>query len=89
MKNLKELQEEIDNKYNNKDISIRFEGSIRTYFIIENSRSLVTKRTILIGSLEKDNQEIESDLADVEEINISLNIELKMNGNYTIYLYYI
>ena len=89
MKNLKELQEEIDNKYNNKDISIRFEGSIRTYFIIENSRSLVTKRTILIGSLEKDNQEIKIDLADVEEINISLNIELKMNGNYTIYLYYI
>lgn len=89
MENLKELQEEIDNKYNNKDISIRFEGSIRTYFVIENARSLVTKKTILIGSLEKDNQEFEIDLADVEEVNIGLNIELKMNGNYTIYLYYI
>lgn len=89
MEKLKELQEEIEGKYNRKNVSIRFEGSIRTYFVIENARSLVTKRTILIGSLEKDNQEIEIDLADVEEINISLNIELKMNGNYTIYLYYI
>lgn len=89
MEKLKELQEEIEGKYNRKNVSIRFEGSIRTYFVIENARSLVTKRTILIGSLEKDNQEIEIDLADVEEINIGLNIELKMNGNYTIYLYYI
>ena len=89
MEKLKELQQEIEGKYNRKNVSIRFEGSIRTYFVIENARSLVTKRTILIGSLEKDNQEIEIDLADVEEINIGLNIELKMNGNYTIYLYYI
>ena len=37
MRNLKILQEELE-KYNGKDISIRFEGSLRAFIIIENAR---------------------------------------------------
>lgn len=86
MRNLKILQEELE-KYNGKDISIRFEGSLRAFIIIENARCMATYKTLLIGNMEKDNQEFQLDLDEVINIEISKETILYINGNYRIYIY--
>lgn len=86
MRDLKELQAELE-KYNGKDISIRFEGSLRAFMIIENARCMATYKTLLIGNMEKDNQEFQIDLDEVTDIEIGIEIVLYVNGNYRIYIY--
>ena len=86
MKDIKSLQKELE-KYNNRNVSIRFEGSLRTFLVIENARCMATHKTLLIGSIEKDNQEFQLDLDEVMEFEINVEIMLSVNGNYRIYLY--
>ena len=86
MKDIKSLQKELE-KYNNRNVSIRFEGSLRTFLVIENARCMVTHKTLLIGSIEKDNQEFQLDLDEVMEFEINVEIMLSVNGNYRIYIY--
>lgn len=86
MRNIKELQAELE-RYNGKDISIRFEGSLRAFMIIENARCMATYKTLIIANTEKDNQEFQLDLDEVIDIEIGIEIILEVNGNYRIYIY--
>lgn len=86
MRDLKELQAELE-KYNGKDISIRFDGSLKAFMIIENAKCIATYKTLLIGNIEKDNQEFQIDLDEVIDIEIGIQIILEVNGNYRIYIY--
>lgn len=86
MRDLKELQAELE-KYNGKDISIRFDGSLKAFMIIENAKCIATYKILLIGNIEKDNQEFQIDLDEVIDIEIGIQIILEVNGNYRIYIY--
>ena len=86
MRDLKGLQAELE-KYNGKDVSIRFDGSLKAFMIIENAKCIVTYKTLLIGNIEKDNQEFQIDLDEVIDIEIGIQIILEVNGNYRIYIY--
>lgn len=86
MRDLKRLQTELE-KYNGKDISIRFDGSLRAFMIIESAKCMATYKTLLIGNIEKDNQEFQLDLDEVTDIKIGIEIILYVNGNYRIYIY--
>lgn len=54
MKDLKKLSEELE-KYNKKDLSITFSGSLRFSTLIHNSQCMVTQKILLIGNLEYSN----------------------------------
>ena len=73
-------------EYNNKNLYIRFDGSLRTYINIYNAQCLVTKIVLLIGNGDfEDNQELEILTDDIRNITVNANdILLEMNGNYTI-----
>ena len=76
LKDLKKLRDTLK-EYNNKNLYIRFDGSLRTY---------VTKIVLLIGNGDfEDNQELEILTDDIRNITVNANdILLEMNGNYTI-----
>lgn len=87
MRDIKALQNELEN-YNGKDISIRFDGSLRTFLIIKNARCIATYKTLLIGNMEEDNQEFQLDMDEIIDIEIGIaEITLQVNGNFKIYLY--
>lgn len=85
MKDLKKLRDTLK-EYNNKNLYIRFDGSLRTYINIYNAQCLVTKIVLLIGNGDfEDNQELEILTDDIRNITVNANdILLEMNGNYTI-----
>lgn len=85
LKDLKKLQETLKG-YNEKNLYIRFSGSLRTYLNIYNAQCMVTKIVLLIGNGDfKDNQELEIKTDDIRNITFNKNeILLEMNGNYTI-----
>lgn len=85
MKDLKKLSEELE-KYNKKDLSITFSGSLRFSTLIHNSQCMVTQKILLIGNLEYSNEEIEINVDDIDNIIIDEYIVLEMNGNYKIYI---
>ena len=85
MKDLKKLQDTLK-EYNNKNLYIRFDSSLRTYINIYNAQCLVTKIVLLIGNGDfEDNQELEIKTDDIRDIIFNKNeILLEMTGNYTI-----
>lgn len=85
MKDLKELQKTLRN-FNNKDLYVKFSGSLRTYVHICNAQCLVTRTVLIIGNGDfKDNQELEILTDDINNIITSESqIIFNMNGNYDI-----
>ena len=85
LKDLKKLRDTLK-EYNNKNLYIRFDGSLRTYINIYNAQCLVTKIVLLIGNGDfEDNQELEIKTDDIRDIIFNKNeILLEMTGNYTI-----
>ena len=85
LKDLKKLRDTLK-EYNNKNLYIRFDSSLRTYINIYNAQCLVTKIVLLIGNGDfEDNQELEILTDDIRNITVNANdILLEMNGNYTI-----
>lgn len=85
MKPIKELKEELEKNYNNRDIAVRMDGSLRLSLNISNAQCLVTHKVVLIGNAELAvNEEVEICLDDVNDIEIGTEIILEMNGNYNI-----
>lgn len=86
MKDLKLLSEKLK-EFNDKDISIRFEGSLRLLMEINQAHCLVTKKVVLIGDSNfNELQEVEIAVDEISSITIDKDVILKMNGNYEIYI---
>lgn len=85
MRDVKTLQEELA-KYNNKNLSIRMDGSLRLSLSIHNARCMMTRKVLLIGNADLVNEEIEINVDDINSIDIDSDILLEMNGNYNIYI---
>ncbi len=80
--------EEIEKKleqYQNKDVQISFNGSLRTIFNIQSAKFMLSKTTLLIGNANY-TQEIELTVDDIENVEVEKELILKMNGNYTIHI---
>ena len=84
MKDLKELQQELENNYTNKSLSIRTDGSLRLSLQIQNSKCMLTKKVLLIANSNLTDEEIEINVDDINDIEIDTEIVLEMNGNYSI-----
>ncbi|MBQ8234898.1 MAG: hypothetical protein IJZ36_04900 [Bacilli bacterium] len=85
MKDLKALQKELES-YNNKDLSIIIEGSLKLSLTIHNAQCMVTKKVLLVGNSDLTNEEIEITVDEINCIEINSEIHLEMNGNYDIYI---
>lgn len=87
MKDLKELLKELKKNYENKDLSIRFEGSLKTSMQMHNAQCMVTSKVLIISNSEFIlNEEIEICVDDIIYIEIGDEICLQMNGNYNIFI---
>ena len=79
MIDIKLLKEEL-RKYNNKNLLIRLDGSLKLSLNIYNAECFVSKKIIVIGNsdLEK-NEEIEICTDEINNIEIHSEIHLEMN----------
>lgn len=79
MIDIKSLKEELK-KYNNKDLLIRIDGSLKLSLNIYKAECFVSKKVIVISSLdEKTNEEIEISIDEINSIEINSEINLQMN----------
>ena len=87
MEDLKLLQQKLK-EMDGKDLSIKFEGSLRLLMNINNMQSIVTNTILLISNSNLvTNQEIELITDDIVGIEyIRKDIKIEMNGNYSIYI---
>lgn len=86
MKDLKNLKEKLKS-YNDKDITVRTDGSLRFLMPINKVQAMVTNKVILIGNSDLvKNEEIEILVDDINNIETDAEITLYMNGNYIIYI---
>ncbi len=87
MEDLKLLQQKLK-EMDGKDLSIKFEGSLRLLMNINNMQSIVTNTILLISNSDlQKNQEIELITDDIVSIEyVSKDIKINMNGNYSIYI---
>ena len=87
MEDLKLLQQKLK-EMEGKDLSIKFEGSLRLLMNINNMQSIVTNTILLISNSDlQKNQEIELITDDIVSIEyVSKDIKINMNGNYSIYI---
>ena len=87
MEDLKLLQQKLK-EMDGKDLSIKFEGSLRLLMNINNMQSIVTNTILLISNSDlQKNQEIELITDEIVSIEyIGKDIKIGMNGNYNIYI---
>lgn len=87
MEDLKLLQQKLK-EMDGKDLSIKFEGSLRLLMNINNMQSIVTNTILLISNSDlQKNQEIELITDEIVSIEyIGKDIKINMNGNYSIYI---
>ena len=87
MEDLKLLQQKLK-EMDGKDLSIKFEGSLRLLMNINNMQSIVTNTILLISNSDlQKNQEIELITDDIVSIEyVRKDIKIGMNGNYNIYI---
>lgn len=79
MIDVKSLKEELK-KYNNKDLLIRIDGSLKLSLNIYKAECFVSKKVIVISSLDdKTNEEIEISIDEINSIEINSEISLQMN----------
>ncbi len=87
MKDLKELSKELKTNYENKDLSIKFEGSLKMSIQIHNAQCIVTSKVVILSNSEFVlNEEIEVCIDDINYIELEDEICLQMNGNYNIFI---
>ncbi len=82
------LKEKI-NEYNNKDLCIRMDGSLKiSTFLIHNAQCYINRNRLLITKQDTDftNEEIEIVIDDIVNVIMNDKIVLQMNGNYNIYI---
>lgn len=77
------------NEYNNKDLYIRMDGSLRiSTFSIHNAQCVISRNRLLIAKSEVDStdEEIEIVIDDIVNVISNKEIVLQMNGNYSVYI---
>lgn len=85
MRDILKLKQELES-YNSNDLTVRADGSLRFSMTIHNAQSLVTRTVLLIGNADLKYEEFEIKIDEIEDIEISTEIVLNMNGNYEIYI---
>lgn len=83
-----ELKQKI-NEYNNKDLYIRMDGSLRiSTFSIHKAQCVISRNRLLIAYPDTDytDEEIEIIIDDIVNVILNKEIVLQMNGNYNIYI---